>query len=608
MKLIYIELISLLLTLNPVLILSKVVKLDCGDSSLNANGCSCFFEDQSKFLTMVCNTFLENDANKLPDLTATNVAVEQTYTHWPTISATYVNTTILDLSLNKIDSIGELSNLTNLQYLNLSSNLLTRINPKICRLLDLYVLDLSFNNIEILNIDDFVCETDTDVFNTNTSYLFSNLQYFFVIGNKIKQINKLDLIFTGMPLLNFFDVAFNKITSINISTLSENSENVLAKLGHIIELYDNQNYFNLAIKQNTEFFYSFSNNLITSAFFNLETLYSAIMDVLDIRESLLLKFSSIDFENNENLNCDCNFFNDIDFMINGPFTELPLYSSIENSNISSTKCLENNVEIKIFYDILNEKKNSSNFCTNSISTTIECTTSTSINTYTTDTSTISNISLTTLLTETFTSKHTTSNLSFSNDSVSHSTRHFSTTSSTSISSITTENAIKETTYFSTIKTTSTETSTSYANSFASSSPKKTSQEPVKTQTHPLITSLAEFNDRTTQSTAELTNETTRLLSTLSSINSPSTTQNGIQSSSTLSSNNVETTHAKYQTTLKELSTSVSFYASKNTTVSSSKTTTIVTGSNSASKNKNSNVFKMLSISIILSYCFFYFKM
>jgi hypothetical protein len=173
-----------------------------------------------------------------------------------------------------------------------------------------------------------------------------------------------------MPMLKYFDASNNQITSINISSLSQNSENVLAKLGHIIEKYNNTNYFISAIKQNKNFFYSFSNNLMSNVFFNLETLYPAIMDVLDIRDILLLKFSSIVLKNNEKLNCDCNLFNDIDFIINGPFTESPFYSNLFNTFISLTQCLQNTTKSFLFYDIYNEVKNSSYFCINSDSTAI----------------------------------------------------------------------------------------------------------------------------------------------------------------------------------------------------------------------------------------------
>ena len=327
----------LLISLNTTKTFSRVRKLDCNDAELTKL-CECVMDVQNNYMVQIeCSSYLSNESNKLPDLQAQTVSAKKAYTKWPAVPKSYLKVVTLDLSINKITKIGDLTNLKNLQFLNISFNLLDEINPAICTLRDLYALDLSFNLLQVLKMENFVCETDSSVLSTKTNYIFSNLEYLFLLGNKIKQINNLDLLIVGMPILSSFDISFNQIKEINVSKLSVNSINVMKKLNQVIKAYNNREFFVNTISQRTEFVYCFSNNVIESLFFNFGEIYNFIADVIPITDNLLLRFSSILLENNR-INCDCGLYKDFNFLVNGPFSESIYYSNLSEASIAATKC------------------------------------------------------------------------------------------------------------------------------------------------------------------------------------------------------------------------------------------------------------------------------
>ena len=354
---------SFLLIINSPNVNCKSSKVDCKDAALTKS-CTCFYEDQNSIMQMTCNSYLPDSSSKLPEIEAGMVSVKKAYNKWPAISKTYQKTALFDLSVNKIDSIGDLSNLLAVQYMNLSINSITKVNPDICKLFDLYVLDLSYNQIEVLRMEDFVCETTSNKLNKNTNYLFSNLEYLFLVGNKIKQILRLDLIFVAMPLLAEFELAGNEIASINVNDLSVNSYNVLAKVKSVIDQYNNEDYFVQGINSRTEFYFGFTQNLIQSVYFNFEAITNGITSVLGVADSLLKKFGSIHLEMNP-ITCDCPLFKDLDFIINGPFGDSQYYSNFTDTLLVLTECAnpnDNNAALNMFYSVFNQETTESTFC------------------------------------------------------------------------------------------------------------------------------------------------------------------------------------------------------------------------------------------------------
>jgi len=360
-KMSHLILMLLLVAFKTNEVLSKVTKVDCADPEL-AKACVCVLDDQRDMIQIGCGNYLSDENNKLPDLPAQIVSAKKAYTRWPDVPKSYVNTGLLDLSINKIQKIGDLTNLKNLQYFNISFNLLTEINPQICTLKDLYVLDLSYNALEILYMEDFVCETDTSVFNTTSNYLFSNLEYVFLIGNKIKEINNLDLLLVGMPIISEFEISFNQIKHINISEVSVNSKNVIEKMNQVIKTYNNREYFANTISQRTEFGYFFTDNGIESVYFNFEGIYNAITDVIPISDNLLLRFSSILLDTNQII-CDCGIYKDFNFLANGPFYESIYYSNLSSTFLAATQCSTVSDKVSILSVLLDNKLDIvSSFC------------------------------------------------------------------------------------------------------------------------------------------------------------------------------------------------------------------------------------------------------
>lgn len=376
---------SFLLIINSPNVNCKASKVDCKDAALTKS-CTCVYDDQNSLMQMTCNSYLADSSSKLPEIAAGMVSIKKAYNKWPAISKTFQKTAFFDVSLNKIDSIGDLSNLIAVQYMNLSLNAITKVNPDICKLANLFVLDLSYNQIEVLKFEDFVCETTSNKLNKNTNYLFSNLEYLFLIGNKIKQILRLDLIFVAMPLLTELELAGNEITSINVNDLSVNSYNVLAKLKAVIDQYNNEDYFIQGISSTTQFYFGFTQNLIQSVYFNFEAIYNGITSVIGISDNLLIKFGSIDLVMNP-INCDCRLFKDFDFIVNGPFGDSQYYSNFTETLLVQTECAnpnDNNAALNIFYSVFNQETTESTFCSADPTSSTASTTSTIIEIITTN--------------------------------------------------------------------------------------------------------------------------------------------------------------------------------------------------------------------------------
>ena len=321
-----------LINTDQIQTIHRVKNVDCQDPDLNKS-CKCYLNEEESILSMTCYTYLTR-LKKMPDFSVESVIIHIAYTNWPEASESFLKTIYLDLSLNQIMYMSDLLFYRNLIFLNMSYNHLMEISPEICKLIGLKVLDLSNNQLSVLNMQDFVCESYTDFFNASNNYLVSNLEALYIGGNRIKFIENFDLIFFGMPILRRLELNFNQIRIINVTDLSENSKNVINKIKSAIEAFNYSSVFSDIINYRKHFWYSFDNNKIESVFFNFELIYNTYMSFLSIEKNLMMKFSSISMDVNP-IKCDCGLYKDYSFLVNGPFNY-----SLYNFNLSQTHTVQ----------------------------------------------------------------------------------------------------------------------------------------------------------------------------------------------------------------------------------------------------------------------------
>ena len=289
-----------------------VVIADCKDNDFNAY-CQCLYEETRDFLEMRCKSILDASLNKLPLYSVSIVRVINSYSHWPTISEEYQFTLSLILSENQIESIGDLTNLENLQFLNLSHNHINKIDKSLSTLKMLNQIDLSYNRLEEIRFEDLVIDCHKDAFSPNTDQIFSNLEFLFLIGNRIKQIYNFDLVFVGMPMLKVILMNSNMLTSIEVTDLSQQSLNVIKKANQALEI--NATYMQFISTDNqTGYFYGFNANPISHVHFNFEAIFNEIFTPFKV--SFLKRFLAISVESvREKVICDCNIYTDLMFLI-----------------------------------------------------------------------------------------------------------------------------------------------------------------------------------------------------------------------------------------------------------------------------------------------------
>lgn len=114
---------------------------------------------------------------------------------------------VLDLSFNQIEGV-KFSNQSRLTNLNLSNNKLTLIHPTMANLINLKMLDLSFNCIENFEIHTFHTMTSLEVLNLRES-CFKSLDY----GTFSLQVN-----------LKVLDISFNRLNNVDLELLSASAE------------------------------------------------------------------------------------------------------------------------------------------------------------------------------------------------------------------------------------------------------------------------------------------------------------------------------------------------------------------------------------------------
>ena len=210
--------------------------IDCNEEIYNSN-CNCSVDYTISNLLITCSEFLSNDEIILPNNLAKKVKIVSGLNKWPNLPKNFFNRTKFDFSLNQINLIGDLSNCPNLIALDCSHNRLINIPKNLYQVRLLQTLNLDYTLIEVLDMELFMSITINA-----THYYLSNIRYLYLGGNKIKMINNMDLFIFGMPLLVQFDLSFNQITQINISSLSQHSYRMIK---FIRENYD----FNTLVRE-----------------------------------------------------------------------------------------------------------------------------------------------------------------------------------------------------------------------------------------------------------------------------------------------------------------------------------------------------------------------
>jgi hypothetical protein len=170
---------------------------NCSDSFLISQNCECSVvitpPSRSGVITMNCGGgYLTNTVqNTLPPISTTNVplavSIQNTYTMFPTIPVSYLFLPTFDLAYNRIQTIGDLKNLANTLKFLMEYNLIRELPKKaLCSLTKCQVIDLSYNLLETIYFEDFVCDTTTSDLNMTSNYVFSSLLELLLAGNLIK--------------------------------------------------------------------------------------------------------------------------------------------------------------------------------------------------------------------------------------------------------------------------------------------------------------------------------------------------------------------------------------------------------------------------------------
>ena len=306
--------------------------------------CFCFidYNVRTNMITlMVCPHYLPANASKLPDLPYGSVSIHKAYVNWPSVPESLQNTTSLDLSDNQITQFTNLTYLYNLVYFNLSHNAINKINPDICRVYNLTTFDLSHNALTYLEFQSFFCD----------QYSFSSLRYLNLKGNKLKEVNGFDLVFIGMPLLNYLDMSQNRFPNLTVRELSVESNKIISTVKDFAASLPA--YVWPYIKDNTNITINLSNNVIMYLKLNFEAIYSKISELKNygnIENNLFLKFASVNLYA-DMIRCDCSIYKDFNFLVNGPFTKNIYYSYLETASISNTMCVYKNINYNIVEEI-----------------------------------------------------------------------------------------------------------------------------------------------------------------------------------------------------------------------------------------------------------------
>jgi Leucine-rich repeat (LRR) protein len=260
-------------------------QIDCNSLGQNAYknisyNCTCIFNSESNTLSIECLSFDDMNCYIFPNIELQSISVNRAFTKWPKIPNLFKLLSKLEMFNNKIDSIGELMNLLNLQYLNLSSNSIEYISPTLCLLDNLVSLDLSYNKIEFVNFKTFVCFK-------NYQAKISNLEYLYLQGNRITNLFSFENFLFSMVLVKEFNISFNKISRIENNNLTTFSDEIVNRM------FKNSKYnadINMSSLVN-----DFSHNSIKRIHLDLVHILNELKKNYKLRKMIILKFSSFIF-------------------------------------------------------------------------------------------------------------------------------------------------------------------------------------------------------------------------------------------------------------------------------------------------------------------------
>jgi len=355
-----IYLISLCILANAIGYYGDLTGINCGNKVLSEYGCVCDFDESHKFSVLDCPLMLASNPNVLPSLPGNELKVFNAFDGWPKIPVDAESKIVIDFSGNQIDSIGDLTNLDNLEYLNISYNRIKSINSSISILKKLSLLDLSYNLIEKFHFKDLVPNTDKNSFDYSQP-IFGSLEYLSLKGNQIKQIFNFDLVFVAMPLCNFVILSDNMLTSLDVNVLSQQSQNVIEKVKQALVI--NDSYLDIfEYKKEKIYYYGFRGNLIKRFNVNFQVILNDVFK--HFKETFLTRFLSFSLLNEKNkMLCDCNTYLAFDFLLEqlGQFYG---NRTIPDGNIQSFACFQkdSNESLHLF-DLINENQvNGGEFC------------------------------------------------------------------------------------------------------------------------------------------------------------------------------------------------------------------------------------------------------
>ena len=342
---------------------TPTVVVSCNDTFLNSLNCSCSYANRIQ--TMNCNgTYLPNTtANTLPYIITLiyMVQINYTYTMFPLVPSSYLGLQKLNLSNNRISSIGDLTNLPFVVGFYMSNNLLTQLNSYLCNLTAATEIDLSYNLIEAVFVENFFCNSDTPTqFYLNDIPKLRNLQILRLQGNKIKNIYKFDLLFVGMPILNYLDLSSNMLTSINVTSLSVNSLNVMSQAIEIMSSQNSSHYFDsfLQVQSYVTYTLNLSLNSLQNVNFDFADIFTIFDSILPIDDRYLIpKMLGISLMPGNNISCSCTIYSDLHFLLYGAYNHSLLPSSYATSNLMGSTC--NYINQTIFLSQLISQNNSS---------------------------------------------------------------------------------------------------------------------------------------------------------------------------------------------------------------------------------------------------------
>ena len=304
---------SLIFLLNSPLLNCEFIKVGCNDYELSIN-CQCYLDNLQNNLEMKCNSMLNSLMNKLPAYSVATLKVINSFNEWPKIPHACKNTIALILGDNQIKSIGDLTNLAALQFLNLSNNRISKIESSIGKLKQLHLLDLSFNLLEVIHFENFIINSDRYYYEP-ANEIFSKLECLLLNGNRIKQIYNLDTAFIGMPILSILQLDSNMIKTVEIPYLSQHSLNIIFKAKQALSKNSTYLQFISASRQNNyNYYYGFNYNWITRVHFNFQEIFKDLFE--PYAHSFLNRFLSIYIiSENSKVACDCEIYKDLSFLV-----------------------------------------------------------------------------------------------------------------------------------------------------------------------------------------------------------------------------------------------------------------------------------------------------